>query len=282
MDLQPQKNVNQQQLIAIAGGTIFLLLAYALFWLLPADSLRQLNREDGPVEYLGALALLLTAGYLFASYFASRQGSDLYFFRTKKNVFLLLLALLFSFGFLEEISWGQRLLHYSTPEPFAHLNRQNEVNIHNLEIFHSDEGGWRYFLNGNKLLTLFWLSFCVAIPLLNWSSSLFRGMFKRLAFPIVPLFLSSLFVVNFLFARITQQTLDVSLINPLVELKETLISLLFLLVGLWFHRRQIEPGKPDISSEEPSGNYPIRKNKRSRSPKKSAVVEAKVVEVKMT
>jgi len=45
---------------------------------------------------------------------------------------LLFVAALFFFIAMEEISWGQRIIGWSTPETFSEFNYQNETNLHNI------------------------------------------------------------------------------------------------------------------------------------------------------
>ncbi|PJB54366.1 MAG: hypothetical protein CO099_02010 [Bdellovibrio sp. CG_4_9_14_3_um_filter_39_7] len=47
---------------------------------------------------------------------------------------LALLAFLFFFGAAEEISWGQRIFDFKTPEWFMAHNTQGEFNLHNLKF----------------------------------------------------------------------------------------------------------------------------------------------------
>ena len=90
-------------------------------------------REDGPVEWATALALLVGAAMnLYRIYI-------LWPFRHWKFVLgLFAFAMIFSFGFMEEISWGQRILgnftDFSPPEFFRRYNTQGEMNLHNLQF----------------------------------------------------------------------------------------------------------------------------------------------------
>jgi hypothetical protein len=54
--------------------------------------------------------------------------------RWKAGLFLLLGVGAF-FIAMEEISWGQWLLYFETPEAWKEVNAQSEINLHNLEIF---------------------------------------------------------------------------------------------------------------------------------------------------
>jgi hypothetical protein len=86
-----------------------------------------LIEEDGIVEWLqiGALIGLVIVGAAIAVRLLSRRRivfGLLYLLATVAAVFIL--------G--EEISWGQRILGWVTPEHLVHLNRQGETNIHNI------------------------------------------------------------------------------------------------------------------------------------------------------
>ena len=85
-------------------------------------------REDGPVEYSTAIF------YLLSFVFSIIIG--IMFIKQKKNLFALLYLLfsaMFFFIAFEEISWGQRIFQFETPEYLAE-NVQNETNLHNLPI----------------------------------------------------------------------------------------------------------------------------------------------------
>jgi len=84
-----------------------------------------LIREDGPIEYSTVIVYLVA---LIVSV------NILRFFKNDKKFFVL--YLIFSIGFfiiaMEEMSWGQRILDFNTPDWFPE-NRQQETNLHNLE-----------------------------------------------------------------------------------------------------------------------------------------------------
>lgn len=82
--------------------------------------------EDGYIEYLTAFFLLLTALFcLFKSLFIRNR---------RHSIFLGLMAILFFFGFGEEISWGQRILGFETPQDLKRINSQQEFNVHNIMV----------------------------------------------------------------------------------------------------------------------------------------------------
>lgn len=186
-----------------------------------------LIREEHPIELLGALSLL--AGAIACFVLWRRVGSDPGW-PFLRRLSLIVLAVLFFFGFGEEVSWGQRVLGFGTPESIADANRQGEVNLHNVGAFGSV----------NLLFQLFWLFVGVVIPLL----ALWRPAQARLqrALPILPVVLAPVFVLNQLltrgFAQLLSREPDLyhssaySAAHGIVEIKESLASLL-LAVGFW-------------------------------------------------
>lgn len=87
----------------------------------------QAIQEDGILEYTQAVAYLIAA--LVALSMAVvfwRSGHSSY----AALYSVLALALLLVSG--EEISWGQRIFHFSSPEYFQRENVQGELTIHNL------------------------------------------------------------------------------------------------------------------------------------------------------
>ena len=84
------------------------------------------TREDGPIEFAGFACFLV--GSVLALVAASRLRADR---RTMLAAAALGLVLFAAAG--EEISWGQRLLDIDTPEVLVDGNRQDELNLHNLD-----------------------------------------------------------------------------------------------------------------------------------------------------
>jgi tetratricopeptide (TPR) repeat protein len=88
-------------------------------------------KEDGLFESAGAICCL-AAAVLFGLAAISRSLSRL------ARVCLFAMATLTGVMFLEELSWGQRLLNLQTPQWLARENLAGEVNLHNLRIFGAD------------------------------------------------------------------------------------------------------------------------------------------------
>ena len=88
-------------------------------------------KENGIVEILQVLFLLFSIFFLIKFL----KSTDIILTpRFKSFVFLYLLGVLYYF--FEEISWGQHIFGWQSPEFFLEINTQNETNIHNtLSIF---------------------------------------------------------------------------------------------------------------------------------------------------
>jgi len=101
-------------------------MAIRILYGIDVDFYINVIREDGPIENATAIAYFIS--FIFSLAIAS-------FFK-KRKIFLVLF-LIFAFGFLfialEEISWGQRIFNFNTPDWFPE-NLRGETNIHNLAI----------------------------------------------------------------------------------------------------------------------------------------------------
>ena len=90
----------------------------ALFW------------EDGLIENFTAVVFLLAGIMLLATSLAERRISA-------RCVYIFGGVALAFFGF-EEISWGQRVIGYETPDFLTRLNYQGEFNVHNIRFVDSN------------------------------------------------------------------------------------------------------------------------------------------------
>ena len=90
---------------------------------------KNLTKEDGVIE--NATVFVYFYSFIFSLLIAKE-------FKSKKILFTLFLILGIGFFFiaLEEISWGQRIFDFESPDWFPE-NIQDETTIHNLEVFQS-------------------------------------------------------------------------------------------------------------------------------------------------
>lgn len=85
--------------------------------------------EDGLYETVGTTFCLI-AGLLFLALYVRPSGDD----EPRRNPIYLAFGLGSVLMFCEEISWGQRLLRFSTPRDFVELNSARETTLHNLHV----------------------------------------------------------------------------------------------------------------------------------------------------
>jgi len=152
------------------------LLASLVIWqVAPLCFSNEFAAEDRLVENA-------TAVFLFAAALAllRRAGG---FVRRGAHVaagLCLIYALLFVFASGEEISWGQRLFGWGTPEFFSEHNYQDETNLHNLMV---GEHRLARTLFGSVLTTVL-LLYLVVLPLLYTRIAMIARLADRLAVPV--------------------------------------------------------------------------------------------------
>jgi hypothetical protein len=110
-------------------GTAVALAVVPVLLLPLRDAYRALLIEDGPVEWLQFACLVV----IVPTYFWLARH-----LRSRGQTWLAVLYLLAGIGVVfiagEEISWGQRIIGWATPESIAAINKQEETNIHNVGL----------------------------------------------------------------------------------------------------------------------------------------------------
>ena len=225
-------------------------LALAVYIALAFSSLAMGNNllsitipEDHYFELIGAFSFLVTSLLFFYGFRMARKTLDKSWPSLMKQLVYLGLAVLFLFGAGEEISWGQRILGFQTPEPLSEVNRQEEFNIHNLSAWEASE-----FLDPDRLFDIFWFLFAVFTP----AVALVVPAFKTFAGKFIPIVfwgIGVLFLYNYLWAKLAKilfraaYTFErISFAQAIQEVKESNYAIIFILVGLYavwdLHRSQ--------------------------------------------
>ena len=147
--------------------------SYGTLWL-DESVVHSLTQEDGLFEYSTAISFLVASIVAFILFAKSTAGNSLSRFPIRRNIFYLLLAVLFFFGAGEELSWGQRLVGFDTPGSIRAQNVQEELNIHNLEFLDrrgaaaSRDSTLLVFLTVDRMFAIFWLTYCFLIPTISY------------------------------------------------------------------------------------------------------------------
>lgn len=226
-----------------------LLFSYWIIGRLDEKTAFKLSVEDGVIEYLSSLFFFIAALISFYHFFVVKSVDKSYFLRTRKNYLILLLGLFFLFCAGEEISWGQRILGIETPEYMLRENAQKEFNFHNLYIFQgtdkdlNEKSGIQYWFTGHKLFAYFWITFCILIPVVAAAVPRIREFLRRIYFPLMPLWMGILFLVNHFASKICEGMNLFSGATPIVETKETLFAFLFMVSAVFFcfdHKKQLK------------------------------------------
>lgn len=165
------------------------LVVWTTFLYLPTATIDRLSVEDGPIETASALCWIIASGLMGTLFFRTRI------------VWYLLLALIFFLCFGEEISWGQRIVGFSSPDYFAEHNLQGEFNIHNLDLFDRRgtlrPGPWQNFFSLGRMFSLFWFSYFCALPRIVGISSLASSLTVWARLPVIPPFFGPFLVGNY-------------------------------------------------------------------------------------
>ena len=128
--------------------------------------------EDGVLETATAIMLFSCAVIVVLRVLRERQMHPRSFF-----VIGAVMAVVFFFVAGEEISWGQRIFGVESSEFFLKNNRQDETNLHNLEV----RGVNLNKLIFGRMLVLFLIGYYLILPYLfsrrgrvyRWASSLY-------------------------------------------------------------------------------------------------------------
>ncbi len=227
---------------------LLMVLVYLLVFL-PSESMIYVTQEDGLIEYLTALCFLISSLLCFTLFVKGRFRDGEYQERYqsyRQRLFFLLLALVLFCGFGEEISWGQRIFGFGTPELFMEHNVQKEFNIHNLRFFNLWEDieteerkeGWKSLFTMKRLFVMSFLSYLLLVPLLSMVNRRFRKLMNTLYVPVPPIWLGLFFLINIFMYRFFKELAQSRGFHNhgVSELEEFNFSILLLILPLLWTR----------------------------------------------
>lgn len=167
-DVKKQKAFEPYQKMSVFIVLALSVVSILLFSFFPQAS-REFGEEDGIIEWISFLVLFLSWALVILIFIKARA-------EIKRNIFLfsalLILGILFFFMCMEEISWGQRIIGFGSPDLFTE-NSQKETNLHN---FFTTEADTAYYI-GTCILLIY-------LPFLRLNfPSLFSGEFFRIIIP---------------------------------------------------------------------------------------------------
>jgi len=216
------------------------------------DLLLELTKEDGIYENAGAILFLFTTVAFVV--LATRPKFYINYKRTEKfaqRKYFWLLALVFFLAFGEEISWGQRIFDFATPEALKEINIQDEFNLHNLEVFHGktadgeDKTGILALLTMHRLFYLIFLVYLLLLPIFYARNSWIKNFIEKIKLPVPNVLLGVLVAFNLVYGNVLRAVYSEIDGHGTVEIKEFVMALiLFALPLLWFSRikqKRLEP-----------------------------------------
>ena len=213
---------------------LIITFSYSIYIFCSDAVIMEIRKEDSFFEWITAILFLFASVLCFAT------------FKRNKNIFVLGLALMFFMGMGEEISWGQRIIGFATPEEFKTVNVQNETNIHNLEIFNDKylsgvkKTGLQRLMEINILFRMFSVSFLILLPLIIYQLKFQEKINKKLRLPIAPLTMGIFFLISWCIFYSTKYFLlprgkDLGIYLSVGEVFECTAAYVYFTVALYFY-----------------------------------------------
>lgn len=116
---------------SLIGVFIFIFL-FSVLLVTDPELYDRLSREDRLIENFTAVFLAVT-GILFLRSSAVSLREKPFQYRNLRTALYVFAGVVFLLAAGEEISWGQRIFGFETPENLLQLNDQNEFNFHNID-----------------------------------------------------------------------------------------------------------------------------------------------------
>jgi len=213
-------NHNKKKLVFFYA--CILILSYSILILFSKEIVIYLTQEDGLYEWIGTLSL-----------FASSILFLLLAIKGKKSIsaiYYLLFFLVFTFGFMEEINWGQRIFNLEAPEILKEMNN-HQITMHNIPLIERNENGERRLLSFERIISIFWLTYLLILPLMNKYSVKIHNLIMKFKFPVSPIWIGIFFVINYSINSICLYYFTNYHIQYIVEIKEFNLELLLLIMS---------------------------------------------------
>jgi len=223
--------------------SVVMLISYSVYLFFDEARLNSMGDEDGLFEYLTAFFFFLASIDFTLAFARSR------------NIFFLLLAIILFVGCGEEISWGQRILGFGTPDYLKEHNVQGETTLHNIEILNSNDfdnslkTGWRKLLTVDFLYKLFCVCFGGLLPMLVFYVTIIKNLALKINLPVPPILLGGFFVINWLTFKLILKFLlpagrSLQYYDTVGEISEFISSVVFFIIALAFLKQIKANTKP--------------------------------------
>ena len=215
-----------------------LLVLPPVFYLACTDSEFYFAKESGAVEIITAILLAVAIAavlYLLMKLWAANKQADTIQYPKLSILWTVIFGLGCIYFLGEEISWGQHLGGWETPDAWKQVNDQNETNLHNTS-------GWLDQIP-RPVLTIGIICGGVIYPLLRRAPSQGRlGEDFLIHFmPSKSCIWAGVCIVALEVLLIVGKTTDTALLPDLGEVKESLIAMFLLVYIVDFADRALKP-----------------------------------------
>ncbi|GGG32712.1 hypothetical protein [Bizionia arctica] len=218
---------------SLVFGLIFVLF----MWFGEPEYVSEINREDGPIEYLTAFFYLI--GFILCL---------ITIFKGKNKLLFPIIWAILCFVFMgEETSWFQRVFEYSVPG-IEKVNVQNEFNFHNLDIFIGEKlfvdgkisqaGIINFFKSSQNMFRIGFFGYFLMIPLLMLNKKIKKLLLKigyqkpSLNFLLIMLVVFSL---SFVLAILSPGLVKMAF----AETREMLYAyFIFIYIGIYYYQKR--------------------------------------------
>jgi hypothetical protein len=212
---------------------LVLVLSYSSYLLFDAETVSLLGEEDQIFEWM-TFFFFLAASFVFV-----------FLYLKSKNLFFLLLFIALFFAAGEEISWGQRLLNIETPQKFMEKNVQDELTIHNLDLFSTVESSGKVKTGLEKLLTMNFIFrlatilFGILLPFGVYHFGFLKRLTKRIKLPVPPISLGIFFLINWIIYRVLHSNIlspehGFQYLNTADEIMENIAAFILFMISIFF------------------------------------------------
>lgn len=178
-------------------------LFYSVYAFLDGDTVQRITQEDNLFEWITVL------------FFLGSSILSLVLFIKTRNWFFIIFCLAFFFAAGEEISWGQRLIGFETPEKLREKNIQNEFTLHNLKPFsrvdsnYNLKSGASRLLEFNLLFKVGTIFYGIVLPFLVFHFRWVRYLTKKIKLPVPPISVGMFFLFNWVVYRLINTSMPV-------------------------------------------------------------------------
>lgn len=233
-----------------------IIASYSVYAYCSENYIIYLSDENALFELSTALFFLISSVILFL------------LFRSTNNIFFILLSVIFFVGAGEEISWGQHLMHFGTPNYLSKVNVQNEFNFHNIEVFNtgnfdgSKKSGIHRLLEINFLFRLFCLFYGIAIPFLMIQSKKITNFIHYIKMPTPKLTVGVFFMINWIVYKLVLMVLpegnNIYYYLTASEIFECINAFIFLCISCEYYRFSLKYGEIFMANPLKSGSYEFK------------------------